>query len=66
LVYPRADSELRLKEAVKLGFSRAVVPAGTKADVKGLALDAIRDVGELTGLVAGETRASPQHGKMRS
>ena len=65
-VRPAPQAELRLKEAVKLGFSRAVVPAGTKADVKGLALDAIRDVGELTGLVAGETRASPQHGKMRS
>jgi DNA repair protein RadA/Sms len=65
-VRPAPQAELRLKEAVKLGFSRAVVPAGTKADVKGLVLDAIKDVGELTSLVAGETRASPQHGKMRS
>jgi DNA repair protein RadA/Sms len=42
---PQADA--RLKEAVKLGFKTAFVPAGTKADVAGLALTEITSVADL-------------------
>jgi DNA repair protein RadA/Sms len=65
-VRPAPQAELRLKEAVKLGFTRAVVPAGTTVQLAGLTLEAIKDVGELARLVGEDTRASPQHGKMRS
>jgi DNA repair protein RadA/Sms len=65
-VRPAPQAELRLKEAVKLGFTRAVIPAGTNIRVEGLALEAIKDVGELAGLVGEDARVSPQHGKMRS
>jgi len=41
-VRPAAQSDARLKEAAKLGFTRALVPAGTKAD--GLRLERITDV----------------------
>ncbi len=60
------QAELRLKEAVKLGFTRAVVPAGTTADVKGLALEPIKDVGELAGLIAGDGQTMPQRDRVRS
>ena len=65
-VRPAPQAELRLKEAVKLGFTRAIVPAGTNIRVEGLALEAIKDVGELARLVGEDARVSPQHGKMRS
>lgn len=65
-VRPASQAELRLKEAVKLGFTRAVVPAGMNAQVAGLVLEPIKDVGELARLVGEDTRASPQHGKTRS
>src|SRR5271154_7004351 len=65
-VRPAPQAELRLKEAVKLGFTRAIVPGGTNIRIEGLALEAIKDVGELAGLVGEDTRTSPQHGKMRS
>jgi DNA repair protein RadA/Sms len=65
-VRPASQAELRLKEAVKLGFTRAIVPAGTTVQLPGLALEAIKDVGELARLVGEDTRTSPQHGKMRS
>jgi DNA repair protein RadA/Sms len=47
-----AHSEARLKEAVKLGFKRAIVPLGTKAEgagltLAGLTLDRVADVGAL-------------------
>ena len=63
-VRPAPQAELRLKEAVKLGFTRAIVPAGTNVRIPGLAMEAIKDVGELAGLVSEDV--SPQHGKMRS
>jgi DNA repair protein RadA/Sms len=50
--------ELRLKEAAKLGFTTAIVPAGLKAAHDGLALREVRDVVELVRLAgAGEKRA---------
>jgi DNA repair protein RadA/Sms len=55
-VRPASQAELRLKEAAKLGFANAVVPAGTRLAVPGLALHEVRDVGELLAL-AGASRA---------
>jgi DNA repair protein RadA/Sms len=60
------QAELRLKEAVKLGFTRAIVPAGTNADVKGLVLESVKDVGELAVLIAGEAQTMSQRGRVRS
>jgi len=60
------QAELRLKEAVKLGFTRAVVPAGTNTEVTGLKLDAIRDVGELAAVISGERQDAPQRGRVRA
>ena len=41
------QSELRLKEAAKLGFTTAVVPRDTKANIPGLRLKPVKDVGDL-------------------
>jgi len=54
-VRPVPQPELRLKEAAKLGFTTAVVPAGTKADSAGLELIAVKDVGELARLAGART-----------
>ena len=48
-IRPVPQAEARLKEAAKLGFSRAFVPAGTRAN--GLALTEISNVNELLSLV---------------
>jgi DNA repair protein RadA/Sms len=48
-VRPASQADARLKEAAKLGFSRALVPAATKAE--GLALERISDVGDLIRLL---------------
>jgi DNA repair protein RadA/Sms len=50
-VRPAAQAEARLKEAAKLGFKSAFVPAGTKAEAGRLRLSAVADVRELTRLV---------------
>src|ERR1700710_1157766 len=42
---PQADA--RLKEAAKLGFKNAFIPAGTKAEVSGMALTEITSVADL-------------------
>jgi DNA repair protein RadA/Sms len=62
-VRPVPQPELRLKEAAKLGFATAVVPAGTKADGAGLKLVTVKDVGELA-LLAG-ARANQRRARMR-
>jgi DNA repair protein RadA/Sms len=49
-VRPASQADARLKEAAKLGFSRALVPMGTKTE--GLALDRIADVDALVRLLA--------------
>jgi DNA repair protein RadA/Sms len=46
-IRPVPQAESRLKEAAKLGFRSAFVPAGTKADAAGLALTEITSVAEL-------------------
>ena len=53
-IRPASQSELRLKEAAKLGFTRAVVPAGTKPQGTAMTLDPVRDIGDLLALVAEE------------
>jgi DNA repair protein RadA/Sms len=54
-IRPAPQTELRLKEAAKLGFSTAVVPAGTKVLDADISLRPIRDVGELLALAGAET-----------
>jgi len=56
-VRPAPQAELRLKEAAKLGFSRAVVPAGTRVDSAGVALTEIKDIAELLALVGSPREA---------
>ena len=50
-VRPTPHAEARLKEAAKLGFKRAFVPAGTKAGVASLALEMVNEVADLVRLV---------------
>jgi len=50
-VRPAPQAELRLKEAAKLGFKRALVPLGTKFE--GLALRQIGNVAELAAFAGG-------------
>jgi DNA repair protein RadA/Sms len=46
-IRPVPQAEARLKEAAKLGFKKAFVPAGTKSQDMGLALTEITSVAEL-------------------
>jgi DNA repair protein RadA/Sms len=46
-IRPAPQAELRLKEAAKLGFATAVVPRDTRAEVAGMTLKPIKDVGDL-------------------
>jgi DNA repair protein RadA/Sms len=55
-VRPAPHAEARLKEAAKLGFKRAFVPAGTKAHGVALALEGIEDVSDLVRLVGDSRR----------
>jgi DNA repair protein RadA/Sms len=50
---PVAHGPLRLKEAGKLGFARALVPAATKGEKGGLALAGFRTLGELVDHLLG-------------
>jgi DNA repair protein RadA/Sms len=50
-IRPSPQPELRLKEALKLGFTTAVVPPGIKAELPNLKLKHIADVAELTAFV---------------
>ncbi len=61
-VRPAPQAELRLKEAVKLGFVRAVVPRGTTTEVAGLGFDLIENVGELVAVITGDVS---QGGRLR-
>ncbi len=51
-IRPTPQGELRLKEAAKLGFTAAVVPKDTKADVPGLTLRPVKDVGDLIAVAS--------------
>src|SRR5882672_7299317 len=55
-VRPAPHAEARLKEAAKLGFTRAFVPAGTKAHGVALALEPVEDVSDLVRLVGDSRR----------
>src|SRR5256885_1263313 len=46
-IRPVPQAEARLKEAAKLGFKAAFIPAGTKAQVPGLSLTEITSVADL-------------------
>ncbi len=50
---PVAQSENRLKEAAKLGFSRAVAPAGTTAAAEGIRLTPMADLTQVVGEMFG-------------
>ncbi len=50
-IRPTPQPELRLKEALKLGFTTAVVPPGIKAEIPNLTLKHITDVAELAAFV---------------
>jgi DNA repair protein RadA/Sms len=62
-VRPAPQAELRLKEAAKLGFATAIVPAGTRVEGAAIALQPVRDVVELVSLL-GADRAPPRHARM--
>ena len=64
-VRPAPQAELRLKEAAKLGFTTAIIPAGTKVENLGLELTPIRDVGDLLSLAGAEHRPL-RRGRMES
>ncbi|HLY07123.1 MAG TPA: DNA repair protein RadA [Rhizomicrobium sp.] len=57
-IRPAQQPELRLKEAAKLGFSTALVPAGIKAGPGDMVLKEVAHVAELAKLIGvGEKRA---------
>ena len=58
---PQADA--RLKEAAKLGFRHAFVPAGTRAGDTGLALTEVTGVAELLRFAP---EPAPRRGKVES
>jgi DNA repair protein RadA/Sms len=64
-IRPAPQTELRLREAAKLGFSRAVVPAGTKTDGAGMRLTEVGDIAELLTVI-GIPRAVPGRARMES
>jgi DNA repair protein RadA/Sms len=53
-VRPAPQAEARLKEAAKLGFKTALVPAGTKSEGTNVALKPIADVLELAAFLGAE------------
>jgi len=52
-VRPAPQTELRLKEAAKLGFANAVLPAGVRVEGAGLNLTEVNNVVELLSLIRG-------------
>jgi len=66
---PAPQAELRLKEAAKLGFSKAVVPQGTRLESAGVALTEVGDIAELLAIVGGSrpvARPVSVRGRMES
>jgi len=57
-VRPAPQAELRLKEAAKLGFTTAVLPAGTHSEGADFNLRTVKDVGDLAAFVTGERSGS--------
>jgi DNA repair protein RadA/Sms len=69
-IRPAPQTELRLREAAKLGFSRAVVPAGTKMEGIGVALTEVKDIADLLALTGAPrtmaARSVPGRARMES
>jgi DNA repair protein RadA/Sms len=61
-VRPAPQAELRLKEAAKLGFRRAVVPVGTKMESNGLELRQIGNVADLAAFAGGTAQSGRRLG----
>ncbi|HEY3636588.1 MAG TPA: DNA repair protein RadA [Rhizomicrobium sp.] len=59
-IRPAQQPELRLKEAAKLGFSTAIVPAGIKAADSGINLREVREVSELVRLFGAAEKRAPE------
>jgi len=57
-VRPAPQVELRLKEAAKLGFANAVLPAGVRVEGVGLNLTEVNNVVELLSLIRGPATGS--------
>jgi DNA repair protein RadA/Sms len=64
-IRPAPQAELRLKEAAKLGFTTAIIPAGTKAEGVAMELRTVRDMADLLSLAGAEQRA-PRRGRLES
>jgi DNA repair protein RadA/Sms len=64
-VRPAPQAELRLKEAAKLGFKSAVVPAGTRVESGGVAVTEVKDVAELLALTGGPRQVSARPAAVR-
>jgi DNA repair protein RadA/Sms len=59
-IRPAPQPELRLKEAAKLGFTTAIVPAGIRAATSGLALREVHEVSELARLAGASEKRAPE------
>ncbi|HTT81966.1 MAG TPA: DNA repair protein RadA [Rhizomicrobium sp.] len=59
-IRPAPQPELRLKEAAKLGFTTAIVPAGIKAAPAGLAFREARDVVDLARIAGASENRAPE------
>lgn len=66
MVRPAPQTELRLKEAAKLGFRSGFVPEGTKAEVSGVELTYVRNVADLGELVGGVPRRTGRRARIES
>jgi DNA repair protein RadA/Sms len=64
-VRPVTQSESRLKEAAKLGFEHAVMPAGGKTKVKGIGTSELMRLNELVELFPGARAAAKRAGAGR-
>ena len=65
-VRPVPQAELRLKEAAKLGFKQAFVPAGTRVDGAGLKLTEITSVADLLAFAPEPRSKNANRGKVES
>lgn len=48
------EIQRRLREAARLGYTRAVIPAGAKVKVEGMKVDSVHTIAEAIGLLARE------------
>jgi DNA repair protein RadA/Sms len=65
-VRPAPQGELRLKEAAKLGFKTALVPAGLKLDGADLKLIQVKDVSDLVAFAGTDERAPRARARIES